>query len=103
MLSSLLTLLFLSACAIYALLDLQMIRGLQKLKKKRVSEPDDTPSLSLLIAARNEEQTLPFVLDDLLAQDYPADKVRIIVINDRSSDGTEGVLQRYAAKHPDRI
>ena len=107
MLSSFFTFVFLSACLIYVLLDLQMIRGLQKLGKIRVSGPKNTPLntplLTVLIAARNEEKLLPLVLEDLLVQDYPADRFRVLVVNDRSEDGTEQVLRSFVANHPGRI
>ncbi len=87
----------------YALLDLQLIRGLRRLKRANASESGETPSITILIAARDEEKNLPRVLSALLAQDYPAEKFQILVINDRSEDGTESVLRRYAETNPARV
>jgi cellulose synthase/poly-beta-1,6-N-acetylglucosamine synthase-like glycosyltransferase len=53
------------------------------------------PSVSIVIAARNEATRLPARLDNLLALDYPADRRQIIVVSDGSTDGTPGVLASY--------
>ncbi len=51
------------------------------------------PKVSVVIAARNEEDQLPATLDTLLAQDYP--NLEIVVVEDGSTDRTrEIVLQR---------
>ena len=49
-----------------------------------------TPSIkvSVLIAARNEEDTIQLCLGDLLLQDYPKDLLEIIVVDDHSTDLT---------------
>lgn len=61
------------------------------------------PQITVLVAARNEEDNLPRLLDALLQQDWPADRLQIVVVDDRSEDGTAGVLAEAAARHPDRI
>lgn len=66
-------------------------------------EDDARPLFSVLVAARNEEENLPHTLEALLAQDWPAEKTQIIVINDRSSDGTAAVLDDHVARFPGRI
>lgn len=54
--------------------------------------------ISILIAARNEEDTLPFLLEDLLNQDYPKELLEVIVVDDHSTDNTAKVVQAYAEK-----
>ncbi len=56
------------------------------------------PRLSMLIAAKDEEANLPRCLETLSAQDYP--DLEIIVINDRSADGTPRILDEAAARDP---
>ena len=53
------------------------------------------PRIAVLVAARNEEERLPRCLDALLAQNYPADRIEILVANDHSTDGTAAVIERY--------
>ena len=54
------------------------------------------PGISIIIAARNEASRLPQRIDNLLASDYPADRLQIIVASDGSSDGTAAALVPYA-------
>lgn len=50
------------------------------------------PPVTILIAAYNEENTLPGTFEALAKQNYPAE-VEIIVVNDGSTDGTAAWLQ----------
>ncbi|MGW8316601.1 MAG: glycosyltransferase family 2 protein, partial [Bacteroidales bacterium] len=57
------------------------------------------PSLvSVLIPARNEEKNLPLLLDGLIRQQYA--RLEILVYDDQSTDGTQKVLESYAAGDP---
>ena len=56
------------------------------------------PTVSVIIAARNEEENIGNVLDDLLGQDYPEDKLRIFVIDDCSEDGTGDIVKTFIAR-----
>lgn len=95
---------FLLVCAAYALLGYRLTRGLVRLRASRKSLAEEgeaaRPFVTVLIAARDEEENLPRVLDALLAQDWPRDRLQIVVANDRSTDGTGAVLREYAARHP---
>ncbi len=59
-----------------------------------------SPKVAVIIAARNEEANIGKLLEDLLVQDYPADDLRIIPVDDRSEDGTDGIIRRYAERDP---
>jgi cellulose synthase/poly-beta-1,6-N-acetylglucosamine synthase-like glycosyltransferase len=54
------------------------------------------PSVSVVLAARNEAAAIGARLDNLLALDYPADKLEIIVASDGSDDDTVAIGRRYA-------
>jgi Glycosyl transferase family 2 len=56
------------------------------------------PSVSLLFAARDEEEKLPAALASLAAMNYP--HLEIIAADDRSSDSTGRILDQFAAAHP---
>lgn len=60
--------------------------------------PADASRLSVLIPARNEEHNLPHLLESLVRQ-APA-PLEIIVCDDLSTDGTAGVVRRFAAANP---
>lgn len=51
--------------------------------------------VSILIAARNEEMNIGRTLDCLIAQDFPKDKLEIIVVDDHSTDRTADVVRSY--------
>lgn len=64
----------------------------------RAAEPDaDLPTVSIVIAARNEAARLPARIENLLALDYPADRRQIVVVSDGSTDDTLAVLATFGA------
>lgn len=60
-----------------------------------------TPSVSLLVPARNEAANLRAHLPRLLAQDYP--RLEVIVLDDQSDDGTAEVVEDLARSAPGRL
>lgn len=56
------------------------------------------PKISLIFAARDEQEKLPAALATLVAMDYPA--LEIIAVDDRSTDATGQILDEFAAHHP---
>ncbi|HHS13248.1 MAG TPA: glycosyltransferase [bacterium] len=56
------------------------------------------PGVSILVPARNEAVVIEQTVQRLLALDYPADRIELIVINDGSTDETGSILDRVAAK-----
>jgi cellulose synthase/poly-beta-1,6-N-acetylglucosamine synthase-like glycosyltransferase len=57
---------------------------------------DDLPTVSLLIAAHNEEAVIEERIRNALQLDYPADKIEIVVASDGSTDATPILVERYA-------
>ncbi len=54
------------------------------------------PKVSVVIPARNEERNLKQALQSVLGLDYPA--LEIVVVNDRSTDGTGAIIEEMAKK-----
>ena len=52
---------------------------------------------AILIAARNEEQVLPHLLESLFQQDYPAQLYRVFVVADNCTDRTAVVAAQMGA------
>ncbi|MEW6092739.1 MAG: glycosyltransferase, partial [Chloroflexota bacterium] len=52
------------------------------------------PVVSIIIPVHNGEQALPACIASIKRQDYPADRLEIIVVDNDSRDGTVQVLQR---------
>jgi hopene-associated glycosyltransferase HpnB len=65
---------------------------------------DDTdwPAVVAVVPARNEAEILPVTLPALLAQDYPGD-FRVLLVDDRSDDGTGRVAADVAARSEPRV
>ncbi|MCS6832449.1 MAG: glycosyltransferase [Flammeovirgaceae bacterium] len=58
------------------------------------------PRVSVLVAARNEENNIAACLRSLLLQDYPAHLLEIIVGNDASEDNTAGIVEDFIRRLP---
>ena len=56
------------------------------------------PGVSVIIAARNEARRLPARIDNLLAADYPQDRLQIVVASDGSTDHTLEALAPYMSR-----
>ena len=56
------------------------------------------PAVSIVISARNEEDHIGFLLDDLIHQDYPEDRIRIVVVDDCSVDGTVRIVKKFMVR-----
>ncbi len=62
--------------------------------------PSSWPLVSVVVPARNEADAIEACLDSLRACDYPTDRYEIIVVDDRSTDGTAAhVKARQPAGH----
>jgi cellulose synthase/poly-beta-1,6-N-acetylglucosamine synthase-like glycosyltransferase len=61
-----------------------------------VARAEITPTVSLLIAARNEEKVIGTKLENTLALDYPPGKLQIVVMSDASTDRTDEIVRGYA-------
>lgn len=58
-----------------------------------------TPYVSIIVAARNEENNISKLIDSLMLQDYPINKYEVIIVNDRSSDNTQKIIESYQLKN----
>ncbi|MDQ3270851.1 MAG: glycosyltransferase family 2 protein [Pseudomonadota bacterium] len=61
------------------------------------------PMVTVFIAAHNEEKVIAGCIEALLNTDYPADRLKIIPVNDRSKDGTGEIIDGYVARFPSRM
>ena len=68
---------------------------LARVSPRRVRKGDVEPTVAVIIAAYNEEPVIARRIDNLLALDYPADKLQIVVTSDASSDRTEEIAASY--------
>jgi len=85
-------LLFLSILYFFELLVFR--RGLG-ISSRLPQEQGNPPSVSIIIAARNEEERISACLQSLLGLDYPRDKLEILIVDDCSTDQTSQIVQKF--------
>ncbi len=64
---------------------------------------DYTPRTAVLIPAWNEAAVIGTSVERLLTLDYPPDRLRVVVVDDASTDATPDVLAEKIACHPGRV
>ena len=85
-----------------------LVAALAQLRRKPVFSASVFPSVTLLIAAYNEEEVIAQKLENSLALNYPPDKLQVIVAADGSDDDTPKIVEDFAAQgielsyHPER-
>lgn len=71
---------------------------LSRIRPKPVKSGHWTPTVTVIIAAYNEERDLAAKLENTLALDYPSSHLEIIVTSDCSSDRTDEIARSYAPR-----
>ncbi len=80
----------------------EILSGMQKMRNLADIAPTQdsrAPLVSIIVPACNEENAVESGLRTLLAQEYP--NMEIIVIDDRSTDGTFAVLTKLQTEFPE--
>jgi cellulose synthase/poly-beta-1,6-N-acetylglucosamine synthase-like glycosyltransferase len=79
-----------------------LIYGCSRLfgRRREAAAPadDNLPFVTLLIAAHNEERWIGKRLENALAQEYPPDKLEVLVASDGSRDGTVAIVSAFARR-----
>lgn len=63
--------------------------------KQDVEWLDEWPSVSFVIPAYNEEDSIAMTIESVLDIDYPEDKMEVIVVDDGSQDDTADIASQY--------
>jgi cellulose synthase/poly-beta-1,6-N-acetylglucosamine synthase-like glycosyltransferase len=71
---------------------------LSLIRPKPVHSENWTPSVSVIIAAYNEERDLAAKLENTLALDYPKSHLEVIVTSDCSTDRTDEITRSFAPR-----
>jgi chlorobactene glucosyltransferase len=72
---------------------------LPKLAPAIIALGDHTPSIAVIVPARDEAANIGRCVRSLLAQTYPAGRFRVVVIDDHSSDDTAAIVRTMMADH----
>jgi poly-beta-1,6-N-acetyl-D-glucosamine synthase len=68
-----------------------------RLRRRPIEKGHFTPTVSIIIAARNEEANLPAKLENLRLLDYPQELLEIIIASDGSTDRTVSILREQTS------
>lgn len=83
---------------IYTIISFKRLPKLESMNRQHAAVSDESPKVSVILPARNEEKYIAKCLDSLLKQSYP--NFEIVAINDSSSDKTGEIIQRYHIINP---
>jgi len=86
---------FIILSGFYFIILLLIMLGLKRLKIKSTQVQ---PTISVLIAARNEASRIRPGLESLSRLNYHSDRFEIIYVDDASSDGTVDIIEKYSDK-----
>ncbi len=93
------TTIVLTILGIYVLIHMIMLIGILANKRRKGASAIE-PAVSIVICAKDEEDSIESCIKSLLELNYPKDKLEIILVNDRSKDRTEKIMQSYVSQHP---
>lgn len=63
-------------------------------------DADKLQNVSIVIPCRNEEYFIGKCLDSIINNEYPKDKLEVLVVDGMSDDGTNELVKRYSEKYP---
>jgi len=64
------------------------------------TDPRAEPSVTVIVAAHNEDSVIERRLENLLTLDYPSEKLSVVVASDASTDATNALVEAVAAREP---
>jgi cellulose synthase/poly-beta-1,6-N-acetylglucosamine synthase-like glycosyltransferase len=68
---------------------------LARLRTRPVRKADVEPTVAVIVTAYNEEPVIAQRIENLLALDYPRDRLQIVVTSDASTDRTDEIAASY--------
>jgi cellulose synthase/poly-beta-1,6-N-acetylglucosamine synthase-like glycosyltransferase len=72
-----------------------LVAMLARIARRPLRKAEIEPTITVIIAAYNEEPVIARRIENLLALDYRKDKLQIVISSDASSDRTEEIAAQY--------
>ncbi|NLG51981.1 MAG: glycosyltransferase family 2 protein [Chloroflexi bacterium] len=69
---------------------------LARWQSRPVRRADITPTVTVLVAAYNEQDCIAQKIENTLSLDYPPDKLDLLIVTDGSTDETNAIVAAYA-------
>src|SRR4051812_38508485 len=69
-----------------------------RLCSRPIRKRDELPSVTVVVAAHDEEAVIERRLENLLALDYPPDRLELVVASDASADPTDALVEPYVSR-----
>ena len=88
-----------SIFGVYSLVHLVMFIGLLLNSGKPKGESTYEPKVSIIICAKDEQESIENCIKSLLELNYPEEKIEIVLVNDRSADRTGEIMQSYSGSN----
>ena len=73
--------------------------ALARLRPRPVRKTEQTPSVTLVVSAHDEEAVIRRRIENALALDYPEDTLEVVVASDGSTDLTDAIVGEIAAEN----
>jgi glycosyltransferase involved in cell wall biosynthesis len=80
---------------------LQLVRLLRRRRSRASAAPQHPaswPTISIALPVYNEVEGIAGTLEQILAIEYPPERRQILVVSDASTDGTDDIVARFAAR-----
>lgn len=91
---------FIVVSILYFLLHVVLFLGLRKSFSMKTLPGTVHPKVSVIVAARNEEENILNCIESLSEINYPEDLLEIILVNDNSEDRTFEIMKNSERLHP---
>src|SRR3954451_13631669 len=80
-----------------------VLAGLHRFRHRSAGELEREPNVAVVVPAWNEALVIGRTIDTLVGLDYPAERLRVYVVDDASTDETPDVVLAKAAEYPGRV
>ena len=80
-----------------------LLAGLHRFRHRQHGTLEREPNVAVVVPAWNEAAVIGRTIDTLLGLDYPAERLRVYVVDDASTDETPDVVLGKADEHPGRV
>ena len=74
------------------------VAGLARVRSRPVRRADIEPTVTFIVAAHDEEVVIERRVDDVLALDYPPDKLDVVIVSDGSTDRTDDLVNALSER-----